>query len=68
VSEFIIGILLGIIAGVVWSHDRGVDELEAENRQLRDCLRHVAGVVRHRGELPSLVRYIEKLLEDEAGA
>jgi hypothetical protein len=70
VIEFLLGVGAGIfvrdVGGHVLEDDRR--ELEAENHQLREGLRHVAGVLRHRPELPSLVRYIDKLLADEAGS
>lgn len=61
-----VGLIVGLGTAGFFRSD--VDELEAENRALREGLRHVAGVLRHRPELPSLVRYIDKLLNDEAGA
>jgi hypothetical protein len=67
----VIGILIGALVGFVatgvhtgWSGS----ELEAENRQLRAGLRYVRGIITNRGELPSLVRYVDRLLDDEAGA
>lgn len=43
-------------------------ELEAENRALRDGLRYARNVMRNTGVMPSVARYIDRLLADEAGA
>jgi hypothetical protein len=43
-------------------------ELEAENRALRDGLRYTRNVMRNTGVMPSVARYIDRLLSDEAGA
>jgi len=65
VIEFVLGLIVGLASAGLFRSDG--DELEAENHELRDGLRHVAGVLRNRPELPSLVRYVDRLL-DEGGA
>jgi hypothetical protein len=65
--EFMIGALVGVFAAIVITAPEE-RELEAENRNLRTALRHVRGTLANSGTLPSLARYIDRVLGDEAGA
>ena len=63
--EFMVGALVGLFAAVVITAD-GERELRAENRALREALRNV----RHgrAGIGAALLRYLDRVLGDEAGA
>jgi hypothetical protein len=71
VIEFLAGVITGVIAMAVgvWVTDRpAVDELAAENRELRECLRRVRVLVRAQRPDSFIGGYIDRVLSDEAGA
>jgi hypothetical protein len=63
IAGLAVGFLVGWFVAAL-----GFQQLEAEARQLRAGLRYVRGVAFHHPDLRGLVRYIDNLLGDEAGA
>lgn len=67
--ELLVGFILGLGIAGLFRHD--VDELEAENRQLRQALRTVRTALatdQTRRRWPHLIAQIDRILCDEAGA
>jgi hypothetical protein len=69
--EFLVGLLLGLFAGVITAalfSGRGRVDIVVENEQLREGLRYVQRVVRRDPQISHLAVYIEALLSEDAGA
>lgn len=62
-----IALLFGFVGG--WASCAATNRnVIAENEQFRVALRYIRGVVAGTQTLPIIVRYIDRVLSDEAGA
>jgi hypothetical protein len=71
VIEIIVGLVIGATAGLLLGAmlaAAGRADADAENRQMRIALRHIRGILANTGVLPTVARYIDRILDDEAGA
>ena len=64
---FVGGLFAGVVTVTIFS-GRGRAHVEVENQQLREALRYVRGVTAHHPDVRALSRYVDQVLDDEAGA
>lgn len=66
-----IGLMIGAIFGLLLGGAlaaAGRADSAAEALRFREGLRYVRGVIGNSGTFPAVARYIDRLLDDEAGA
>jgi mannitol-specific phosphotransferase system IIBC component len=73
--NFVLGVFVGAAVGVLASAlllkisaTRELEDLERENHTYVVALRYVRSVLANQEKLPSLDRYLRRVLGDEAGA